>query len=372
MLPPDQDAAKALQAKAERILRRLDDQDPKAGSKRQRAEALLTLASSIAAREESEIAAVSSGREPDGTDRKAAAKEIHALALRRESSGTSSDLAAKIRPGWVAGGDDFAMPIQPELVRQAVELCEIALSLHDDSFWRYSQGLLQERLGDYAGAVVTFERVRGSYAKHTLPHIQRCRQKISGSYDADAALDAAFDSAIDTVEKSAAGSEKGLRDVLGAMGEFLGGILNSPALQIDAGDTDSDAADRPDLQDSDALDQAATVAQAFAELLVDGDYRGAHGLLASNLRGMDPDNLRAEFEQMVAISFDESGDASEFADDLLVTVVGCEQDMPGMTGADLGWVYVGICGDEVSEAITVVVTAEGDDLRIRELEWGRP
>jgi hypothetical protein len=49
-----------------------------------------------------------------------------------------------------------------------------------------------------------------------------------------------------------------------------------------------------------------------------------------------------------------------------------EDDMPDMTPADLGWVYVAISGESFSEAVTVVVTREDGGAKIRELEWGRP
>ena len=35
-------------------------------------------------------------------------------------------------------------------------------------------------------------------------------------------------------------------------------------------------------------------------------------------------------------------------------------------------VYVSLAGDGFCEAVTVTLSREADDIRIRELEWGRP
>jgi len=45
---------------------------------------------------------------------------------------------------------------------------------------------------------------------------------------------------------------------------------------------------------------------------------------------------------------------------------------PGKQPADIGWAYVSIGGEVYSEAITVVVTSESGEAKIREVEFGRP
>lgn len=45
---------------------------------------------------------------------------------------------------------------------------------------------------------------------------------------------------------------------------------------------------------------------------------------------------------------------------------------PGKRPEDLGWIYVSIGGAFYSEAITVVVTSESGEAKIREVEFGRP
>jgi hypothetical protein len=45
---------------------------------------------------------------------------------------------------------------------------------------------------------------------------------------------------------------------------------------------------------------------------------------------------------------------------------------PGRESSDAGWAYVSVGGDVYSEAVTLVVTMEDGDLRIRTVEFGRP
>jgi hypothetical protein len=45
---------------------------------------------------------------------------------------------------------------------------------------------------------------------------------------------------------------------------------------------------------------------------------------------------------------------------------------PSKQPSDIGWAYVSIGGDVYSEAVTVVVTSEQGEAKIREVEFGRP
>jgi hypothetical protein len=48
------------------------------------------------------------------------------------------------------------------------------------------------------------------------------------------------------------------------------------------------------------------------------------------------------------------------------------EEWPRKRPGDIGWVYVGIEGDDFIEAVTVVVADVDGALLIREVEWGRP
>ena len=47
-------------------------------------------------------------------------------------------------------------------------------------------------------------------------------------------------------------------------------------------------------------------------------------------------------------------------------------DWRGKQPEDVGWVYVSVGNENVVEAVTVVVTKEDEQLKIREVEFGRP
>lgn len=44
----------------------------------------------------------------------------------------------------------------------------------------------------------------------------------------------------------------------------------------------------------------------------------------------------------------------------------------GKQPSDLGWAYISVGGDVYSEAVTVIITEENGEPRIREVEFGRP
>lgn len=364
MSNPAQDAAKAIADKAERSLARLKEGDRKAADKRRQAAAMLQIAARLGALPEHAARAAELGNvEPTAADREASAGEVYSLATRRESAATTSDARAKPKPGWVRGGDDFGMLIQPERLREAIALFDIALSLHDESFWGYTKGLLQERLGDFAGAVRTFENLGGLYATYAPQHLLRCGAKVAGSWDPQAALDAAFGGLVDQARKSGNQDADALSDALAMIRELSGAA-------DDRADEDEDEADDDEDADEDAdgeSDLAAVIAQTFAELLVEGDFKSARTLLAKELKSMRAADLESAFKEMVG-----QEDDDEPVEDLEVCVMSCDKDLPDMRPEDVGWVYVAINGDGFSEAVTVMVTREKDELRIRELEWGRP
>jgi hypothetical protein len=48
------------------------------------------------------------------------------------------------------------------------------------------------------------------------------------------------------------------------------------------------------------------------------------------------------------------------------------EDWPDKKNGDLGYVYVALTGAGFCEAVTVTLTTDNGQARIRELEWGRP
>jgi hypothetical protein len=107
-----------------------------------------------------------------------------------------------------------------------------------------------------------------------------------------------------------------------------------------------------------------TVALAFAEKLVAGDYEAAHSMLASPLReNLSAAQLKGEYERMI-----EYGDGPPD----FMGVVNILEEWPAKQEGDVGWAYVAISGGDYSEAVAVVVAQEAGQFVIREIEWGRP
>ena len=102
----------------------------------------------------------------------------------------------------------------------------------------------------------------------------------------------------------------------------------------------------------------------FADALTQGDFDGAHRMLATDLRQeLTADSLRAEFDSMTGY-FDSAAQVDGHTETM--------RDWPGKGADDLGWVYVSISGAPCSEAVTVIVSDEDDGLVISNIEWGRP
>ena len=106
------------------------------------------------------------------------------------------------------------------------------------------------------------------------------------------------------------------------------------------------------------------VALEFATALVDGDFDKAHSLICQPCRADLPlAQLKAEYNEMI-----EYGDGPPDFVEIMETLT----DWPSRADGDIGWAYVAISGDGFSEAVAVVVSEDGDNKRIREIEWGRP
>ena len=48
------------------------------------------------------------------------------------------------------------------------------------------------------------------------------------------------------------------------------------------------------------------------------------------------------------------------------------REWPTRQDPDIGWAYVAICGEGFNEAVSVIVSEEGGQAVIRNIEWGRP
>jgi len=106
------------------------------------------------------------------------------------------------------------------------------------------------------------------------------------------------------------------------------------------------------------------VALAFTKALAARDYDAAYALTSRNYR--ESTNLKAmqaAFEEIVPFDWGTVGS---------IEPVQTMDVWPGREPSDAGWVYVSIGGDVYSEAVTLVVTLEEGELRVRTVEFGRP
>jgi len=106
------------------------------------------------------------------------------------------------------------------------------------------------------------------------------------------------------------------------------------------------------------------IALEFAKSLAAREYTKAYAMTSLGYRQKTTvDQLRTGFETIVPTDWGATGP---------IEVGQTMADWPGKQPADLGWAYVSIGGNLYSEAVTVVVTSENGEAKIREVEFGRP
>ena len=106
------------------------------------------------------------------------------------------------------------------------------------------------------------------------------------------------------------------------------------------------------------------VAAAFARTLCDGRFEDAHALLSPAFQAtMTTAQLETAFNSMVSY-----GKSKPTAVAVMTTL----KEWPDKQADDIGWAYVAITGDDVSEGISVIVTRIEGRAAIRAIEWGRP
>jgi hypothetical protein len=106
------------------------------------------------------------------------------------------------------------------------------------------------------------------------------------------------------------------------------------------------------------------VALAFARALATRDYDVAYALTSKAYQDSTSlKALQAAFESIVPVDWKTIGP---------IEVGETMEDWPGREPSDVGWAYVSVGGDAYSEAVTVVVTLVGGELKVRTVEFGRP
>lgn len=115
--------------------------------------------------------------------------------------------------------------------------------------------------------------------------------------------------------------------------------------------------------ESNKEDDYVVVALGFGQALADHRFDDAIKMLTRDAqKKLSATDLKASYQSMFM-----GEDAVSF-----VEVISDMDDWPAKQPADRGWVYVALATDSESEAMTVIVCDEDGELRIRDIEWGRP
>jgi hypothetical protein len=111
-----------------------------------------------------------------------------------------------------------------------------------------------------------------------------------------------------------------------------------------------------------------TIALAFAQHLIVGEFALAHALLSPTLAAqLDMAALQSTYQSMVSYFATTANH---------VEVIEALSDWPGKLPSDVAWVYVAIDNGKDSEAVSVTLESVQSNaenvVQIRLIEWGRP
>jgi len=108
------------------------------------------------------------------------------------------------------------------------------------------------------------------------------------------------------------------------------------------------------------------VAEQFGNLIGKADYVAAHALLTKKAQAVhSPDDFKESVEGMTTYAPGPIRQVEVMEDFIL-------EEWPDKQDGDIAIVYISLAGDRFNEAVTVTLTHEAGDIRIRHLEWGRP
>ncbi len=114
------------------------------------------------------------------------------------------------------------------------------------------------------------------------------------------------------------------------------------------------------------MEAAIRISEQFGHHIAAADYVAAHALLTKEAQQKyTPESFRRSFEEMTEY---EPGPIKTIDVDPQFTL----ENWPAKQSEDVASVYVGLLGEEYVEAVTLTLAREDGDVRIREIEWGRP
>lgn len=108
------------------------------------------------------------------------------------------------------------------------------------------------------------------------------------------------------------------------------------------------------------------VAEQFGHLIAKADYAGAHVFLTEEAQKIhSPNDLNTAVEGMTTYAAGPIQQVEVMSDFIL-------EEWPDKQDEDVAIAYIALTGDGFCEAVTVTLTHEGQKIRIRQFEWGRP
>lgn len=106
------------------------------------------------------------------------------------------------------------------------------------------------------------------------------------------------------------------------------------------------------------------IALKFATFIANGEFLEAHEFLAEQQKfELSLISLKEKYEEMI-----EYGEGPVDHIEVMTEMT----EWPAKKDNDLGWAYVAMSGSDYSEGMAIVVCHEKNQLKIREIEWGRP
>jgi tetratricopeptide (TPR) repeat protein len=271
--------------------------------------------------------------------------------------------------GWEMSHDLVPRPIYCPLLREAEALYAEAIHINATGWYHWQRALLLMELGDFDQAASAFQACVdcGDYVGQPVAdqQIGICRQ-----------LKAAANNPRDTNDSRAQIVMQTTAEMfrsLGPQGKLMTALFSEMMTQaerardrtdaIPGNDTGCETPTRAPLSETESS-AVCEFGEDFAWHLVRGDWEGAHAVLNKKLRRQfSPDDLRDKYVDMTEYA------EAAFTD---VEAQPPDNDMPDMEGNDVALVYIAIFSDDACEAVTLMVCREDGELRVRDVEWGRP
>ena len=296
-----------------------------------------------------------------------AAEAVARLAERTAKRGHGQD--GQKGKGWEMSHDLLPQPINSALLREAQALYLEAIRLHATGWYHWQRALLLRELGEFDEAVSAFQACVdcGDYVNQAIAdqQINMCRKLMATPSQPQDAAESRGKMALQaTAEMFRAMGPQGdvMAELFSRMMSPLEGH-NARTEGTQGQEADDTGTSRPPLTEAECT-LVCEFGEDFAWRLVRSDWKGAHALLNQTLRKqLSAAKLRDNYTDMTSYA------ETAFSD---VEAQPPENNMPDMTDSDVAWVYVAISSEDANEAVTLMICREDGDLRVRDVEWGRP